>query len=171
MKMNNKNFVPLQPNSTTMKKTFCFPILLFALLLGLFASCERYDTAYISIMQDSYNDTTRMVYYTATVTDNGGCDRCIEAGYCYSYVDTLPSHTRFYSTVVPVIYDSLMTFTDSTQYLTFSWERHVPFIESADAGTLGDASDTLLYFFRSYVTTNAGTFYSKVDTVKVSRSF
>ena len=154
-----------------MKKASYFSMLLVAVLLGLFASCERYDTAYISIRQDSFNDTTKIVNYTAIVTDDGGCARCIEAGYCYSYIDTLPSHTRFYSTVVPLIYDSLMTFTDSTQYLTYSWDRRLPFIESADAGTLGEDNDTLLYYFRSYITTNAGTFYSKVDTVKVSRSF
>ena len=150
-----------------MKKASFFFIMALAVIIGLFASCKRYDTAYITIEKNSFNDTTRIVNHTAIVTDDGGCPRCIEAGYCFSYIDPVPSHTQFYSTVVPLIFDSLMTYTDSTKYLTFSWERQLPFIESAD----GDETDTLLYFFRSYITTNAGTFYSKVDTVKVPRSY
>lgn len=152
-----------------MKKTASFSILFFAIFVVLLlAGCERFDMASISIQQLSFNDTTRIVNYTANVTDDGGCPHCIEAGYCFSYIDSLPSHTQFYSTVVPVIYDSLMTYTDSTKsYLTFSWNRQLPFIESAD----GTERDTLLYFFRSYITTNAGTFYSLVDTVKVPRTY
>ncbi len=150
-----------------MKKVHFFSIMALAVIMGLFASCERYDMAYIDIQQDSFNDTTRVVKHTAVVTDDGGCPRCIEAGYCYSYIEAVPSHTQFYSTVVPLIKDSLMTFTDSTQYMTFSWERQLPFIEAVD----DTETDTLLYFFRAYITTNAGTFYSKVDTVKVPRSY
>ncbi len=150
-----------------MKKTTCFSILLFAAVAVLSAGCERYDMAHITIRKDSFNDTTHIVCQTATVTDNGGCARCVEAGYCFSYIEAVPSHTQYYSTVVPLITDSLMAFTDSTQYLTFSWSCQLPFIESAD----GVESDTLLYFFRSYITTNAGTFYSDVDTVKVPRSY
>ena len=152
-----------------MKKVSFFVIILAAAVMGLLNSCERYDMATISIQKDGFNDTTRIVNYTATVEDNGGCARCIEAGYCFSYIDTVPSHTCFYSTVVPVIFDSIMNFTDSTKYLRYQWTRQLPFIETSGSGS--GASDTLLYFFRSYITTNAGTFYSKVDTVKVPRSY
>ena len=151
-----------------MKNKVFFPIVLFAMIVGVFASCQRFEMAQIDITQDSYNDTTKVVNYTARVLDDGGCPRCIEAGYCFSYIDSIPSHTCFYSTVVPLVFDTMMTFTDSTQYLTFSWRRTIPFVE----GIGGDnAGDTLLYFFRSYITTNAGTFYSTVDTVKVSNTF
>ena len=153
-----------------MKKTSYFPILLFAAVVALFASCERYDSASITIEQNSFNDTTRIVQYTAVVTDDGGCARCIEAGYCYSYFDKVPSHTCYYSTVVPLIRDSMLIYTDSTGYLTYKWERQLPFIESEDPSS-GEVNDTMLYYFRSYVTTNAGTFYSKVDTVKVPRTY
>jgi len=159
----------LQPNFIPMKNFHGLTIILLAAIVGLFASCQRYDMAKITIDQTSFNDTTRIVQYTAVVTDDGGCPRCIEAGYCYSYVDPMPSHTCYYSTVVPLVKDSMMTFTDSTLYLTYSWQRQLPFIESLDDGE--EVSDTLLYFFRSYITTNAGTFYSSVDTVKVPRSY
>lgn len=153
-----------------MKKVSFYIVLFISAFAGMLAGCERYDMASIAIHQDSFNDTTRFVQYTAQVTDDGGCARCIEAGYCYSYLDKVPAQTGFYSTVVPVIRDSMMTFTDSTQYLTFTWTRHLPFVESIEAGVT-DTTDTMLYFFRSYVTTNAGTFYSPVDTVKVPRIF
>ncbi len=159
----------MQPNFKTMKKTSFFPIFLLAAVVALFASCERYDMASITIEQNSFNDTTRIVRYTAVVTDDGGCARCIEAGYCYSYFDTEPSHTCYYSTVVPLIRDSMMTYTDSTGYLTYKWERLLPFIESVDSTSA--TFDTTLYYFRSYITTNAGTFYSSVDTVKVPRTY
>lgn len=152
-----------------MKNFHGLTIILLAAIVGLFASCQRYDMAKITIDQTSFNDTTRIVQYTAVVTDDGGCPRCVEAGYCYSYVDAIPSHTCYYSTVVPLVKDSMMTFTDSTRYLTYSWQRQLPFIESVDDGE--EVSDTMLYFFRSYITTNAGTFYSSVDTVKVPRSY
>lgn len=151
-----------------MKKISFFSFILLALLACILTGCERYDMATIEIRQDGFNDTTRIVNYTAMVKDDGGCAHCIEAGYCYSFIDTLPSHTSYYSTVVPLIYDSLMVLNDSTEsYLTYSWSRQLPFIESAGE----EEYDTLLYYFRSYVTTNAGTFYSKVDTVKVPRSY
>lgn len=154
-----------------MKNIHGLTIILLAAIVGLFASCERYDMAKISIEQTGFNDTTRIVQYTAVVTDDGGCARCIEAGYCYSYFDKVPSHTCYYSTVVPVIKDSMMTYTDSTGFLTYQWVRQLPFIEGVNEGEGGEASDTMLYFFRSYITTNAGTFYSSVDTVKVPRSY
>ena len=160
----------MRPNFKTMKRTFYFPILLFAAVIALVTSCERYDMASITIEQNGFNDTTRIVQHTAVVTDDGGCARCIEAGYCYSYFDTKPSHTCYYSTVVPLIRDSMMTYTDSTKYLTYNWELQLPFIESAGSEE-GEVNDTTLYYFRSYITTNAGTFYSKVDTVKVPRTY
>lgn len=153
-----------------MKRTICFPILLLAAVMALVTSCERYDMASITIEQKGFNDTTRIVQYTAVVTDDGGCPRCIEAGYCYSYFDAIPSHTCYYSTVVPLVKDSMMTFTDSTKFLTYNWELQLPFIESEGSEEDG-SNDTTLYYFRSYITTNAGTFYSKVDTVKVPRTY
>jgi len=151
-----------------MKKVHFFYFVALAFIIGLFASCERYDMATININKLSFNDTTRQVYYTAQVTDDGGCPHCIEAGYCFSYIDTVPSHTKYYSTVVPVIHDSLMTLSDSTNsFLEFSWERNLPFIETGDSTIV----DTLLYYFRSYITTNAGTSYSDVDVVKVPRIY
>lgn len=153
-----------------MKRTSFFAFIMLATLVGMLTGCERYDIASITIHQDAFNDTTRLVNYTAQVTDDGGCARCIEAGYCFSYIDAEPSHTCFYSTVVPMVRDSMMTFTDSTKYLTFQWQRQLPFIETA-GGEGSEENDTLLYFFRSYITTNAGTFYSAVDTVKVPRSY
>ena len=72
--------------------------------------------------------------------------------------------------MVPLIRDSMMTYTDSTKYLTYNWELQLPFIESAGSEE-GEVNDTTLYYFRSYITTNAGTFYSKVDTVKVPRTY
>ena len=153
-----------------MKRTIYFPILLLAAVMALVTSCERYDMASITIEQKGFNDTTRIVQYTAVVTDDGGCPRCIEAGYCYSYFDAIPSHTCYYSTVVPLVKDSMMTFTDSTKFLTYNWELQLPFIES-EGTEEGESNDTTLYYFRSYITTNAGTFYSKVDTVKVPRTY
>ena len=153
-----------------MKRSFYFPILLLAAVMALVTSCERYDMASITIEQKGFNDTTRIVQYTAVVTDDGGCPRCIEAGYCYSYFDAIPSHTCYYSTVVPLVKDSMMTFTDSTKFLTYNWELQLPFIES-EGTEEGESNDTTLYYFRSYITTNAGTFYSKVDTVKVPRTY
>jgi len=157
-----------------MKKAFYFPILLLAAITVLVASCERYERVSIDIEKlGPFNDTTKIINYIAHVTGDGGCARCIEAGYCYSYFDKEPSHTCYYTTVVPVVRDAALV--DSTgEYLSFIWTCQLPYIENVGNvdTTGGVAYDSTLYYFRSYIITNAGTSYSdKVDTVIVHSSY
>ncbi len=150
-----------------MKNSKRFAMIAFVLLAGIAVSCERFDDATITLERENYVDSTRMVSYIAKVTDNGGCARCLEAGYCYSTFDTVPAFTCRYTTVFPLIQDSLLVDSGGC-FLNFAWNMLLRG-SSSDAGQPSGNDTCDNYYFRAYVTTNAGTFYSMVDSVSIPK--
>ncbi len=151
-----------------MKNRNRFAMIAVVLLAGIAVSCDRFDDASIVLEREKYVDSTRTVSYVAKVTDNGGCARCLEAGYCYSTFDTMPAFTCRYTTVVPLIQDSLLVDSGGC-FLNFAWSMLLR--ESSSETGQPSGNDTCdNYFFRAYVTTNAGTFYSAVDSVSIPKA-